>query len=175
MLVTWLCLSLLGEENTHGLLNHTDLTWVLWLLSYSVTSNTPPLWQASLWLYLIDCIRPVLGLEAETGVLGIDGSTLALQWAVQGVACVKLDAGLGGVHFQYPPTSSVMDPGDEAKPHIGPGRKSRQGQVEAGKQLCYRTQPEPRRDIWRRQGRKSIMGNSCNLIGEAWAGGFEDP
>lgn len=144
MLVTWLCLSLLGEENTHGLLNHTDPTWVLWPLSYSVTSKTTPLWQASLWLYLIDCIGPVLGLEAETGVLGIHCSTLALQWAVQEVACVKLDARLGGVHLQYPPASSMMDPGDEAKPHIGPGRKSRQGQVEARKQLAIGIGPSHR-------------------------------
>lgn len=59
---------------------------------------------------LIDCIRPILGLEAETGVLGIDCSTLALQCAIQEVACVKLDPGLGGVHFQYPAASSMMDP-----------------------------------------------------------------
>lgn len=84
-------------------------------------------------LYLIDSIRPVLGLEAETRVLAIDCSTLARQCAIQEVACVKLDPGLGGVHFQYPPASSMMDPGDKPSHiYIGPGQKSRQGQVNTG-------------------------------------------
>lgn len=68
---------------------------------------------ASLWLYLIDGIRPVLGLEAETGVLGIDRSVLAFQSAIQEVSCVKLDARLGGVYFQGPPTYSMVHPAVE--------------------------------------------------------------
>lgn len=59
---------------------------------------------------LIDCIRPVLGLKAETRVLGIDCSSFALQRAIQEVARVKLDPRLGSVHFQDPPASSMMDP-----------------------------------------------------------------
>ncbi|KAK2492881.1 hypothetical protein MC885_006224, partial [Smutsia gigantea] len=37
--------------------------------------------------------------------------------AIQEVARVELDPRLGGVHFQYPPASSMIDPGDKAKPH----------------------------------------------------------
>lgn len=71
----------------------------------------------------MDCIRPVLGLETETGVLGIDCSTLALQRAIQEVACVKLDPRLGSVHFQDTATSSMMDPGKKAN-HVSIGQKS---------------------------------------------------
>lgn len=59
---------------------------------------------------LIDCIRPALSFKAESRVLGVDCSTLALQRAIQEVARVKLDPRLGGVHFQHPPASSMMDP-----------------------------------------------------------------
>ena len=90
---------------------------------------TPP--QAGLWTYLIDCIRPVLGLKAETRVLGIDCSSFALQRAIQEVARVKLDPRLGSVHFQDPPASGMMDPRGKVKPHIY--RPKMEKLTEAGK------------------------------------------
>lgn len=64
-----------------------------------------------------------MSLEAETRVLGVDFSTLAPQSAIQEVACVKLDARLGGVYFQDPPTSSMAHPGDKDKSYLsGEGR-----------------------------------------------------
>lgn len=154
MLVTWLRVSCIYHD--------FEKTWESYRPGLSVMTchigwlRALSLWLASWWLYLIDSIRPVLGLEAETRVLGINWSTLALQCAIQEVARVKLDPRLGGVHFQYPPASSMIDPGDKAKPHNGTGQKSRQGQVEAGKQLWDRHQTQSPatkqgQDRWRRQ------------------------
>ncbi|XP_066228041.1 putative ATP-dependent RNA helicase DHX57 [Saccopteryx leptura] len=52
------------------------------------------------------------------------------QGSIQEVARVKLDPRLGGVYFQYPPASSMMDPGGKAKPYIGSGQKSSQRKSE---------------------------------------------
>ena len=79
-----------------------------------------------MWTYLIDCIRPALSLKAESRVLGVDCSTLALQRAIQEVARVKLDPRLGGVHFQDPPASSMIDPRDKARPCICRSRVKKQ-------------------------------------------------
>lgn len=70
---------------------------------------------------LIDRVGPVLGLQAETAVLRVDRSTLALQGAIQEVARVKLDSRLGGVHLQDPPAAAMMHPGDKDRPPEGPG------------------------------------------------------
>lgn len=113
--VTWLGLDDL--QSTNADLNHEgrDLC----------DTGSTPLRQASQpasrWLYLVDCVRPVLGLQAEAGVLGIDRSTLAPQSAIQEVAGVELDAGLGGVYFQDAPTSSMAHPGDKDKPRLSGG------------------------------------------------------
>lgn len=89
-------------------------------------------------LYLIDCIRPVLSLEAEARVLGVDCSTLAPQSAIQEVARVKLDARLGGVYFQDPPTSSMAHPGDKDKSYLSfPGRKRSRNSFGAGTRPGY--------------------------------------
>jgi hypothetical protein len=59
-------------------------------------------------LGLINSIRPVLGLKAEIGVLGLDRLLLAFQSTTQEVSYLKRDARLVGIYFQDPPTCSVM-------------------------------------------------------------------
>ena len=49
---------------------------------------------------LVGGIGKVLGFQAEGVALGICGTALAGSFAVEEIAGVKLDAGLGGPNFQ---------------------------------------------------------------------------
>lgn len=110
-------------------------------------------------LYLVDCVRPVLGLQAETGVLGIDRSTLAPQSAIQEVAGVELDAGLGGVYFQDAPTSSMAHPGDKDKPRLSGG----------GNRTWPSTHIGAKKDAGDKNGTKTLEASQRRRVG------FEDP
>lgn len=62
--------------------------------------------------HLVNSIRPVLGFQAESRVLGVCGSTFALQGAIQVVPSVKLNARLGGVNLHGPAAGRVENPAE---------------------------------------------------------------
>ena len=52
---------------------------------------------------MMDRVGKMLGFEAEGLMLAVDDSILARDRAVEEIAAIELDAGLGGGDFQEPP------------------------------------------------------------------------
>lgn len=85
-------------------------TWVVVVWSPATgPKQLPGVWGMA---HLVDSVRPVLGFQAESRVLGVCNSAFAPQGAIQVVPSVKLDARLGGVNFHGPASGWVASPGE---------------------------------------------------------------
>lgn len=75
--------------------------------------------------YLVDCIWPVLGFQAEGRVLGICCATLACQRAIQSISSVKLDPWLCSVDLQGSPTAGMVNSVNRDTVNVVPRRVQR--------------------------------------------------